>query len=373
MADVFRFLELLLGKKIIIFGTGKASEIISSKLPLAVEYYVDNDSTKWGNNFMGKDIKSPEVLAGEDKDMVFIIISSMYHEDISAQLEAMGFIRNQHFFNAMKLYERIIKRDNSTIVISGARNEHRDIELFECKWATSNELIRFMESGIISEDKLGMNYWGLKGFGYGYILTNVAKISRDVPLRVLDVGGGYSTLGAELSDRFGTESWLADDFGVESNEPMWTVNFQREKLREKNKSIRYVFERLGDIRESSLPMNYFDVVYSVSALEHVPIQQWEAIFDHMVLLLKPNGLMIHTVDLNADKFEAWKVFLGNYISKGACNSKIRFMNNLDMSRDEDPALVEPMNIVYKYYYRGNENIEKKYSRIGSLCLVMKVK
>lgn len=61
--------------------------------------------------------------------------------------------------------------------------------------------------------------------------------------------------------------------------------------------MKYILERVGDPNHSSLQEGYFDVVYSVSALEHVPGNLTPSVWQHMVSLVKPGGELIHAVDI----------------------------------------------------------------------------
>ena len=47
---------------------------------------------------------------------------------------------------------------------------------------------------------------------------------------------------------------------------------------------------------TNVPLDYFDCVYTVSTLEHIPWNDMKKIFDHMCKMLKPGGRMLHCVD-----------------------------------------------------------------------------
>lgn len=84
-------------KKIIVFGAGSGGEKMCRRLPIAVEYIVDNSQTKWGQYLNGIPICSPNYLFDEDKNKVLIIIASIYHAEISMQLQDMGFEKYVNF------------------------------------------------------------------------------------------------------------------------------------------------------------------------------------------------------------------------------------------------------------------------------------
>lgn len=68
------------------------------------EYIVDNDKSKIGTYYLGKEIKSPDVLLREDKNDIFIVITAygkLY--SIEYELKRKGFIEGVHF----EWYERL--------------------------------------------------------------------------------------------------------------------------------------------------------------------------------------------------------------------------------------------------------------------------
>jgi cyclopropane fatty-acyl-phospholipid synthase-like methyltransferase len=48
---------------------------------------------------------------------------------------------------------------------------------------------------------------------------------------------------------------------------------------------------------SELPENYFDLVYSISVIEHVPDDNLKSFFDESVRILKPGGIVSHSYDI----------------------------------------------------------------------------
>ncbi len=58
----------------------------------------DNDSSKWGKEFCGLEVKSPEALRGLSKDTVIMICNTHYFE-IEQQLQEMGIENKITFFN----------------------------------------------------------------------------------------------------------------------------------------------------------------------------------------------------------------------------------------------------------------------------------
>lgn len=143
-------------------------------------------------------------------------------------------------------------------------------------------------------DNEQLSKFDIKGFDYPWVKTSYDWKSDD---RVLDVGSGYSTFPAYLADQYSCEVWAADDFGLSSDDEFWDRNLDHQKHIQKYSQVKFILERLGDPEKSSLPENYFDCIYSASALEHVPYSISAAVWQHMDQLLKPGGHMLHAIDM----------------------------------------------------------------------------
>ena len=134
----------------------------------------------------------------------------------------------------------------------------------------------------------------VKGFDYGWILSSRNWQKGET---VLDVGAAYSPLPNYISTEYGCETWVADDFGISEDDDFWVRDKTPTEHINNHPETRYVLERVGNPGTSSLPKGYFDVVYSASALEHVPAELTPAVWRHMLDLVKPGGELIHAVDL----------------------------------------------------------------------------
>lgn len=101
-------LKLVNTNTIVFFGTGSACAKICEYFPLSIAYFVDNSSSKWGTTFQGQIIFNPEKLLKENKHRLTIIIASQYYEEISQQLQEMGFQKEKHFWDGYKIYEQLV-------------------------------------------------------------------------------------------------------------------------------------------------------------------------------------------------------------------------------------------------------------------------
>lgn len=136
--------------------------------------------------------------------------------------------------------------------------------------------------------------FGIKGFDYPWLLTSY-DWKNDI--KVLDVGSAYSPLPIYIQNNYGCEVWAVDDFGTTVGDGFWTRSGSPLEYVKSHPEVKYVLERIGDPQKSSLPSNFFDVVYSMSVLEHVPAQIMPAVWKHMDSLLKPGGELLHGIDL----------------------------------------------------------------------------
>jgi hypothetical protein len=136
--------------------------------------------------------------------------------------------------------------------------------------------------------------FGLKGFTYGWLLANRQWKTHE---KVLDVGGAYSEFPIFLQKKYGCETWVVDDFGTGSNEPFWTRQRSPQEHIQQHPEVKYVLERVGDPQKSSLPLGAFDVVYSVSTLEHVPGSLTLDVWRHLGALVKEGGELWHSIDV----------------------------------------------------------------------------
>lgn len=162
------------------------------------------------------------------------------------------------------------------------------VKLTEASLADTHRLYQY---------KLNQSYeitFDIKGFDYGWILSSREWKKGE---KVLDVGGAYSSFPNHLNEKFGCETWVADDFGMSVDDPFWTRNRSPHEHIAQHPETRYILERLGDVEHSTLPEHYFDVIYSASALEHVPAALTPAVWKHMLKLIKPGGQLIHAMDI----------------------------------------------------------------------------
>lgn len=97
-------------KRVVFFGTGEMAKTLKKALSLKIEYYVDNDSKKHNTFINSIPVKNPDILFSENKEEIFIIVASMYYDQISIQLEKIGLAAGINFMDGRMLYERLVQR-----------------------------------------------------------------------------------------------------------------------------------------------------------------------------------------------------------------------------------------------------------------------
>ncbi|NJN99801.1 MAG: methyltransferase domain-containing protein [Anaerolineales bacterium] len=113
--------------------------------------------------------------------------------------------------------------------------------------------------------------------------------------RILDIGGGESRILAHFKDDF--ECWNLDKLEGLGNGPR---NI-------KTNGYRLVKDYIGNFN-LELPNNYFDFVFSISALEHVPDYDpalLQKILDDIDRILKSGGYSLHCFDVVLKETSAW--------------------------------------------------------------------
>lgn len=162
--------------------------------------------------------------------------------------------------------------------------------------ARVSELFRYKSSGFDLPPFSGYttDQWGIKAHNRPWI-EEVGRFHAGQ--RILEVGGAYSRLPEYLGERYGAEPWIADDFGMASEEPLWSRWGDPTELPAKFPGTKYVFRRLGDFSRE-LPDRAFDRIFSVSTLEHIPDPNRPAVLSDMHRLLAPGGMELHTIDIS---------------------------------------------------------------------------
>ena len=94
------FNKKIVGKKLIIFGTGPTAKELMGKLKLPISYLVDNDKNNWDQSIDGYKVFNPKKIKTEKKGEVVVVIASSAVEDIAEQLIKMGLKKENSFLTS---------------------------------------------------------------------------------------------------------------------------------------------------------------------------------------------------------------------------------------------------------------------------------
>ena len=76
---------------VVVWGAGQlAVDLVTNAFffkSVDVEYFIDSDAAKWGTQFLGKDVRSPETLL--DNNYTIVIAAAQYFSSIVESLELL--------------------------------------------------------------------------------------------------------------------------------------------------------------------------------------------------------------------------------------------------------------------------------------------
>lgn len=132
-------------------------------------------------------------------------------------------------------------------------------------------------------------------------------IKQAIPLgsRILDIGGGNSRILLHFKDSY--EGWNIDKLEGCGHGP----------LKVDTSAFRFVQDYIGNFNKE-LPDDYFEFVFSISALEHVPQNDpslFPRILEDINRVIKPGGFTLHCFDIVIRKNEVWSNKLLPFIFK----------------------------------------------------------
>ena len=159
-------------------------------------------------------------------------------------------------------------------------------------------------------------------FVYKFIKDNISKGSK-----ILDIGGGHSRILKHFKDDY--ECWNLDKFEGIGNGP----------TKAEESDFKIIYDYIGNFN-TEIPDNYFDLVFSISTLEHVPqddILNFENIIKDINRILKPGGYSVHCLDC------VWKfninIIWANPITKYFFDNEKTFNRFIELKKVvQDPEL-----------------------------------
>lgn len=121
----------------------------------------------------------------------------------------------------------------------------------------------------------------------------ISKLSTFDGAKILEIGGADCRVLRDFSNR--NECWNAEKFEGKDGGPSRQI---------KTPGVNNVSAYLGDF-DIALPTEYFDVVFSISVVEHVVDDKLHGFFNDIARVLKPGGLTFHAIDLYVFDRDDW--------------------------------------------------------------------
>jgi SAM-dependent methyltransferase len=121
----------------------------------------------------------------------------------------------------------------------------------------------------------------------------ISRLSNSEGARILEIGGADCRVLREFSAT--NECWNAEKFEGLAGGPSRRIE---------TAGVRNVSTYLGEFN-AELPEDYFDVVFSISVVEHVTDAQLTNFFRDIARVLRPGGTTFHAIDLYVFDQEHW--------------------------------------------------------------------
>ena len=132
--------------------------------------------------------------------------------------------------------------------------------------------------------------WTLKEMGN---LFCTDKILQENSHRILELGPGFNLLFHRLYAK-------EKDYWTIDTQEFYNDNNLFETAINKRPEATHINSLMGEFCEE-LPNNYFDMIFSISALEHVPENKIEDCYKDMYRVCKDGGTISHSIDVSKKK------------------------------------------------------------------------
>ena len=161
--------------------------------------------------------------------------------------------------------------------------------------ATVKELFNYKSQNFTLEEFPGYtpDQWGIKAHNRPWIEEHGEFKAGQ---KIIECGGAYSLLPKYLVDKYNLEAWVGDDFGLNSGDEIWSRWGDPRQLPQRYPMVKYVFENFGT-NSPYYPDHYFDRIFTVSTLEHIPRASHLAVLKDMHRCLSKGGIELHTIDI----------------------------------------------------------------------------
>jgi ubiquinone/menaquinone biosynthesis C-methylase UbiE len=160
------------------------------------------------------------------------------------------------------------------------------------------------------------------------------KILQINPCAALEIGAGGDCF---FDKHFGqkTEYWMIDEGDA-------NTSYLLEHTARERQNTKFIKGYLGN-GTPGLPSNYFEMIFSISVLEHVPFEAKDAVYAEMYRILKPGGWIAHSIDCVGE--DAYREFA--HIKKAGFDLPGKPDLKISINTGEGPStLFEPISLVF---------------------------
>lgn len=150
-------------------------------------------------------------------------------------------------------------------------------------FVTKNDYWKIEDSGILQELPQANFLWHLKSIQDAVAFQHLREFKGK---SIAEIGGGNSRVLQVLSKNntcFNIDKFKGDDQG-----PKQEIKF---------KGVTNINCFLGDSGSSIIPDNSYDIIFSVSVIEHIGTDNLENFYKDCHRIIKPNGFMLHLIDM----------------------------------------------------------------------------
>jgi len=263
------------GSKIILYGAGCVGRCFCDEL-LSGQYcdllfVIDRQHEKI-KSLLGVPVYGIEAAMTSDFDYIVVAVSSAnIAKEIQQKLVQAGIEPAKIIFEHVSFNYSPPEVDQDQFRIATCN---------DLIWLKSRHREFFsVESTDYSKKHYGLG-WGLKALGYYYILEYMKRFR---PARVLEIGAGMSMFFSDRCRELGLEYWMCDDGHFYSDEAI-----QKHTNRQ---GTTFIYGQVGQYLEA-LPANYFDLILSVSVVEHVPLENLNDFYSDIRRMIKKPAIDI---------------------------------------------------------------------------------
>jgi hypothetical protein len=119
MTDIqklFSFSQQIAGKRVVIFGAGRSASQFLAELPVAPEFFGDNDPRREGEVFLGRPVRAVQALMDVPREALFVVICTQDFEAAALQLSTLGLVPDTHFIEAPQF--QILEQHAGDLLVS---------------------------------------------------------------------------------------------------------------------------------------------------------------------------------------------------------------------------------------------------------------